>query len=500
MAQVEIYKLRKTTPGEISKRSAFDFMHRGTAPNPAHYTKEWDGQMHGTLPLTIPGRLMLETPKDYHGGSINNGDIAVVNGTPFYFDYLEGSKFIELDTFDGKSAREALHVPYGWFVDIKDARPISYEIANVCHDIGVPCGYLGEHSAGGIFNGNRPFLPGVAGEECLNFLHPQFMKGDEAGEFVESLAELLDADPLKWAFITSYLKENSPITLQDLQYVKELYAPELLLPEVVRPLHKHIPTDADPTEISYLAAKIEGLDAEQRSIFNAVTEIGWQCSDVTEIINLTETLDCFELLPALNETMYGEFRLEADWGACERIYERLLDSEDPAECAFAEHITLLNRAVDAGMYGHHATKEVGGVFTSQGMLTTEGSGEPRTVYRGIQDIPAEFLASLYVAKTVQENEAPVTPNRISEQPQNPITISLADEIVMTPADVAEAHKMAMKYASLVHNAAGTVNDSSHAMKPSVLAEIAGARDAARNKAPEPRDKPAPPKNKSDPDL
>jgi hypothetical protein len=390
MAQVEIYKLRKTAPKEILGYSAFDFMNKGTAPDPVHYTKEWEGQMQGTLPLTIPGRLMLETPKDYHGGNINNGDIAVVNGTPFYFDKLEGSKFIELDTFDGKSAREALHVPYGWFVDVKDARPISYEVANVCHDIGVPCGYLGRHSAGGIFNDNRPFLPGVSGEEHLNFLHPQFLKDDAAGEFIESLAELVDTDPLQWAFISGYLKEHSPITIQDLQYVKERYAPELLLPTDLRPLHKHIPTDTNPAELAYLADKIAGLGAEQRGIFNAVTEIGWQCSDVAEIINLTETLDCFELQPALNETMYGEFRIEADWCACEEVIARLEKSEVPAERALAEHLTLLHRAVDAGMYGYHATKEVGGIFTSQGTLTTEGSGEPRTVYRGIQDLPPKY--------------------------------------------------------------------------------------------------------------
>jgi len=456
MAQVEIYKLRKTVPYEIRKCSAFDFMHKGTAPNPAHYTKEWEGQMQGTLPLTIPGRLMLETPKDYHGGDIKNGDIAVVNGTPFYFDSPEGSKFIELDTFDGDSVREALHVDYGWFVDIQGARPISYDIANICHDIGVPCGYLGEHSASGVFNGNRPFLPGISGEEHLNFLHPQFLKLDEAREFIESLTELSDAEPDKWSRIQNYLRERSPIALQDLQDARAKFAPELLLPEVLRPIYRHIPVDADKLEIAYLAAKIEDLDAEQRSIFNAVTEMGWQCGSVAEIINLTETLDCFELHPALGEEMYGDFRIEYDWGGCVDVINRLEKSEDPEECALAKYVARLNRAFDAGMYGHHAVKEVDGVFTSHGMITTDGSGEPRTVYKDTQDIPAEFLQSIPAPKA-REN---------------------------TNGNVRKEERTAL------------------GDKPSVLAEIAEARDAARSKSHEPREKTeqVPGKNKTDHDL
>ena len=79
MAYVEIYKLRKTVPREIREYSLFDFMDINKSPNPAHYIKEWAGQMHGTLPMTLSGRLMLEPPANYHGGEIENGDIAIVD-------------------------------------------------------------------------------------------------------------------------------------------------------------------------------------------------------------------------------------------------------------------------------------------------------------------------------------------------------------------------------------------------------------------------------------
>ena len=388
--------------------------------------------MQGTLPLIIPGRLMLDTPKDYHGGDLKNGDIAVVNGTPFYYNEQEGCKFIELDIFDGRSAREAIHANYGWFVDIQEARPISYEIANACHEIGVPCGYLGEHAASGIFNSNRPFLPGVSGEKHLNFLHPQFLKGDDAQAFIESLSELTETEPDKWIRIQAHLRERNPINLHDLQDAKEQFAPELLLPEVLRPIHKYIPADADKWEVTYLTDKIEFLSEEERSIFNAVVEVGWQCSNVAEIINLTETLDCFELQPAINESMYGDFRIEIDWAACEDIIKRLENSKDPAERALVEHFTLLHRAVDIGMYGYHATQEVGGVFTKEGMLTTGGSGEPRTVYRGVQDLPDDYRET---QPTPEIRCNTVTPAATLAVPDNkPSVLAEIAESRMKPAD------------------------------------------------------------------
>jgi len=460
MAQVEIYKLRKTAPADIREYSIFDFMSKGTAPDPVHYIKEWDGQMPGTLPLSIPGWLMLNAPPDYHGGNIKNGDIAIVDGLPYYYDYEEGCKFIELDAFDTENIRQAVHAKYGWFVDVAGAEAISDNLAFICHEIGVPCGYLGKQSLGGIYNDHRPFLPGNAGEEHLNFLHPQFLKGNEARDFIELLTELSDVEVQQWMNVSRYLRERTPITLQDLQDAREKLAPELLLPEVIRPLYRYIPANADKSELAYLADKINGLDEEQRGIFNAVTHIGWQCGDVAEMINLTEPLDSFELHPAHNEEMYGEFRLERDGDECEAVISRLEKSEDPAEQSLAKHIRLLNRAVEAEAYGYHAAKDASGIFTPHGLLTTEGNGEPRDVYRGIHDLPPEYRT------------APQTPE--------------------TGRDTA-AHA-----APAEHKAVPIAPDG----KPSVLAEIAESREASRNKAPEPREKstPTPSKKKSDPDL
>jgi len=459
MAHVEIYKLRDTAPKEIRGRSVFDFMHKGQKPDPAHYTKEWAGQMYGTLPLTIPGRLKLETPEDYHGGDIKNGDIAIVYGRPHYFDSLHGGKFIELDGFETEGIRQAAHMKYGWFVSIEGAEAISNELAYICEEIDVPIGYLGKQSDGGIYNDRRPFMPGAGFEENLNFIHPHFLNGAEAREFIGLLTELADVEIDRWQTISKYLRERSPISLQDLMDAREQFVPELLLPEVVRPLHKYIPTDADKWEIAYLADKIEFLDDEQRSIFNAVAHLGWQCGSVAEIINLTETLDCFEIRPALNENMYGHYRLEQEWEDCEPLVSRLEKSEDPAEQALAKHIRLLNRAVDEEAYGYHAARAENGVFTPYGLLTTEGSGEPRTVYRDTQDLPAGYRTADSLPDAGQ------TESDMTAYPSSKERLALGG-------------------------------------KPSVLVEIAESRETARNKPTEPRDKPdlAPGKRKSDPDL
>jgi hypothetical protein len=154
-------------------------------------------------------------------------------------------------------------------------------------------------------------------------------------------------------------------------------------------LAKHIPIDADQSELAYLSAKIIGMDDEQRNVFYAVIEGGLHYGgSVATFINITENLDCFDLeSAALDESMYGAFRLESDWDICEAAINRLEKSEDPSDRFLVKHIMLLNRCADDETYGHHAMKDDGGAFTSRGYIT---QGRPlEDKYRGLQDIPAE---------------------------------------------------------------------------------------------------------------
>jgi hypothetical protein len=246
---------------------------------------------------------------------------------------------------------------------------------------------LGEPSAGGAFSDRRPFLPGAGNENHLSFLHPQFLQGEGARDFIGLLAELSETD--RWNGIFDYLHKRTPLTLQDLQDARDRFAPELLFPAELQPLYKILPPDADKAELDYLAVKIADMDERRRTIFDAAIEAGWHCDSVAEIINLTENIDCFDLEPAaLNTSLYGAFRLENDWEICEAAARRLEESEDPGDRFLAKYITLLNRCTDDEAYGYHAAKDDGGAFTKHGYITNVRDID--VIYRGVHDIPAEY--------------------------------------------------------------------------------------------------------------
>ena len=401
MAQVEIYKLKKTVHEQVRDFSVFDYMSKGAAPDPAHYVKEWAGEMHGALPLTIPGRLMLEPPKDYYGGDIKNGDIAVVNGTAYFMDHESGAKFVEVNC-DVSGARQAQHPKYGWFVDINGAETITDELAAVCVDHGIPCGYLGEQGRGGVYNDNRPFLPGASDGTNLNFLHPEFMKGEEAREFIALLTELSGAE--QWAHVSAFLYERYPINMDDLREARKQLAPELLLPAELRPLHKVIPNDADRAELEYLTVRIQGMGKDFREVFDAVIETGQHCDSIAEIINLTfeDNLNRFDLLPLFTEEDYGGFLIDYRTDELAVHFDLLLNSDDPEIQKFAQHLDMLEKHADRAAFGREALQNGNGILTSKGVLS--GGDDLKALYCELKDIPAEQHSPAIHIPNIQETD------------------------------------------------------------------------------------------------
>ena len=399
MAQIEIYKYKKTVEPEVREHGMFEFFGMNDGPLPKNYVREWSGELPTDNLDTLCGKFFLNPPDDYNGGSFEKGTIAVVDGTAYFLDHDSGYKFVEVD-FDTAEIKNAVHVKYG-NIDYSAAAQIQRSFAFAFEGLDIPIGYEGEPGHHGSSKGISEFEPSAPNAHARCYLHPQFLNGEAAHEFVFLLHELWNAERGKE--IMEYLRENYPVTMNDLETARSKFAPELLYPAVLRPLARHIPTNAEKSELDYLAQKIKNLSAEQRKIFNAVTEAGLQCGSVAEIINLTENLDRFNFHPARDEAAYGEFRLEHDWNGCEAIIERLHESKKPAEQALANHITLLHRAVDANMYGHHAAKDIGGFFTSHGMLTMEGNGELRTIYRGLQDLPAKY-ADMELSEAITETK------------------------------------------------------------------------------------------------
>ncbi|MCL2816417.1 MAG: antirestriction protein ArdA, partial [Oscillospiraceae bacterium] len=174
--------------------------------------------------------------------------------------------------------------------------------------------------------------------------------------------------------------EDIPVEL----FVQEEYPAEL------RSLSRYITPDADKSELAYLADIIAGMDGEQRRLFDTVAEGGWHCNNVTEIINMTQTLDCFTLQPAFNESEYGEYRLMRDWDESREAISRLEKSANADDRTLAKHITLLNRCADEETYGYHAMRDSGGVMTQHGFLVMDEV--PKEMYRGVQDLPSKYRA------------------------------------------------------------------------------------------------------------
>ena len=155
-------------------------------------------------------------------------------------------------------------------------------------------------------------------------------------------------------------------------------------------------------ELNYLATRIEELQPTGYEIFSASIEAGRNCDSIAEMINLTlgENLNQFDVFPTYDAKDYGDTLVNqfmADEHAI--VFNRLKDSEDPADRAFAAHIEKLEKHVDLAAFGRTTMKEEGGIFTEQGYLLGDGEGL-QPLYNGAQDIPDEVCVLSQSARDV----------------------------------------------------------------------------------------------------
>ncbi|MDR3278048.1 MAG: antirestriction protein ArdA [Oscillospiraceae bacterium] len=79
------------------------------------------------------------------------------------------------------------------------------------------------------------------------------------------------------------------------------------------------PDDLRLDELNYLAAKISGMNGEERETFGATVETMRHCGSIAEIINMTENLECFYLQPAYSAEMLGEHLRDGDADNCAKL-------------------------------------------------------------------------------------------------------------------------------------------------------------------------------------
>ena len=143
------------------------------------------------------------------------------------------------------------------------------------------------------------------------------------------------------------------------------------------------------SELNYLAGKVSEFTGDEPERFAAAIEIrGDRCGSLASIINLTENLDRYNLQPAYDENMYGEFLIEIAQDEFAYLLSGLVRLNNLTGNDFVRHIARLESCVDSAAYARMVIHEEGGVFTDKGYLTEDGAF--RTVYRGVEDIPVKY--------------------------------------------------------------------------------------------------------------
>lgn len=156
-------------------------------------------------------------------------------------------------------------------------------------------------------------------------------------------------------------------------------------------LRKHLPRRLEVTgfdELNYFAAKFRDMSEDQRAVFDAALLSGRHCGSVRELINLTENLDRFELLPFHTAKQYGEHLKETRGKEHYHALDRLLASYAPHNRKLYTYILDLQESVDPVLYGLCRAEKENGSFSEYGYL--RGRADFREVYRGPEDIPTEY--------------------------------------------------------------------------------------------------------------
>lgn len=174
------------------------------------------------------------------------------------------------------------------------------------------------------------------------------------------------------------------------------WIPELVITvrdATIDALAGRLPRNPDMNELNHLAARIEGMNESEREVFGAVMEAGLHCGSLTEIINICENLDCFDLYPGhFSEKEFGEIMAGMHQDEFTDALDRLKASIDPDDHRFAAYVERLEKSVHAEKYGLLARQDDGGMLTRSGYLQ-QGTDSIPERYTGRRDIPTEHLVT-----------------------------------------------------------------------------------------------------------
>lgn len=144
---------------------------------------------------------------------------------------------------------------------------------------------------------------------------------------------------------------------------------------------------ANLDELNYLAAKLEDLTESDKSVFYNAASI--ESYDIIGLINLTENLDGFILIPNVsNEAELGDYLFEQEREQFAILVKKLTNSYAYEDRQLAKYILKLESRYDAEGHGRDFTFSVVGGFCDDGFIYE--TDDMHTAYSGCEDIPEEY--------------------------------------------------------------------------------------------------------------
>lgn len=144
------------------------------------------------------------------------------------------------------------------------------------------------------------------------------------------------------------------------------------------------------SELNYLANQIMNMD-ESEEFWQAVLDMGEYAGNVKDLINLTESTDCFDYLPGVeNDYDLGYYWIEE------------------SGCYDTRGLGNLSNYIDYAAFGRDIQMDESGLFTDHGYIRMNG-GRFVEIYDGsIENIPEEYRIKNPAARiltTVARSEA-----------------------------------------------------------------------------------------------
>ena len=193
-------------------------------------------------------------------------------------------------------------------------------------------------------------------------------------------------------------------------------------------LRGYMPEFANLDELNYLANKLNDMTDEERQIFGAVIHAERYCESISQMIDITENLDLFDLQPAHTLREYTAFIKILSQDEQANGIEKLAKSADPDMRGLVAYIERLEKFVDYREYTREVVKSEKGAFTDYGYLTERAGFN--TVYA--RSVPEQYRVVMPVA--LEPEQRPSAMDRLSaakdavakKDAENPTPVKSAD--------------------------------------------------------------------------